>query len=138
MGILKEFTEKKSNKKFDCSNLQQPEDISNQCHYKDKKGKGKNDNIKVSCCQSKEDDNTYDEMVRFLNDHFEDNDKNLYKEKILKAMCECCNKKEKNWKWKNYKLCVEKVLNESGLNVRYIEKDDIFKFNVKLFNFIND
>ena len=121
--------------KFDCSNITKPKDITSQCDYRDEFPNGKEDNDLVSCCQSKDDGNNYDELENFYETHFSEKDRKKHGKKILKAMCNCCNKKVKEWKWKNYKSCIENTLNEYGLNARYIEKDDIFKFNVVLFDF---
>jgi len=70
---------KKSNNKFDCSNLQQPEDITSQCDYKDEFPNGRNDKKWVACCQSKDDGNNYDELKNFYEEHFSEEERNMVK-----------------------------------------------------------
>jgi len=96
---------------FYCSNITKPEDISSQCDYKDEFPKGRNDRKLVACCQSKDDGNNYDELKNFYEEHFSEEERNKYGEKILKAMCKCCNKKGKGkWSWDMYKKCVKDEL----------------------------
>jgi hypothetical protein len=102
--------------KLSCSNITNPEDITSQCEYKDEFPGGRNDKKLVSCCQSKDDGNSYDELVNFYETHFNQSDKNTHGDKILKSMCECCNKKgKKEWSWEDYKECVKTQLKEKGL-----------------------
>jgi len=93
--------------KLDCSNLEKPSDITSQCSYNDTYSGDSRD--EVSCCQSKNDGNSYDELEHFFEEYF---DKNRHNKKLfLKAMCECCNEKgQSKWKWQAYIDCMNKKL----------------------------
>jgi len=90
---------------LDCSNLNKPSDITSQCSYHDTHSGDSRD--EVSCCQSKDDNNNYDELERFFNRYF---DENIHNKKLfLKAMCECCNEKgQSKWNWDRYIECMKK------------------------------
>jgi len=99
--------------KFDCSNITKPEDITSQCDYTDEFPGGRNDRNLVSCCQGE--DNSYNELKHFYESNFSAIDRRNYGNSILESMCECCNKKNSQMTWDEYKECVKVELKKRGV-----------------------
>ena len=92
-------------KELTCKNLQNVEEITDQCKYDDEFPGGHNDWLLVSCCQDNGYNELYNKLTKYRNEY------NVSDKKILKAMCECCNKYEPHERThEKFDECVEKKL----------------------------